>query len=51
MRFAMKFIPLIALLFIASCADDRYPVSGDQCGPEDPVLTLDASDCTVPAMG
>jgi hypothetical protein len=47
----MKFIPLLALIFIASCADDYYPLSGEECGPGDPVLTLDAGDCTVPAVG
>ena len=48
----MKFVPLFALLFIASCAaEDRYPISGAECGPNDPVLTLDAADCTVPTMG
>lgn len=47
----MKFIPLLALIFIASCTEDRYPVSGEECGPNDPVLTLDAADCTVPNLG
>ena len=48
----MKYIPLLALLLIASCAQEgHYPVSGDECGPDDPVLTLDAADCTTPAMG
>jgi len=48
----MRFLPLFALLLVASCADEgRYPVSGDECGPNDPVLTLDAADCTVPAIG
>ncbi len=48
----MKLIPLIAMLFLASCADEGlYPVSGAECGPNDPVLTLDAADCTVPTLG
>lgn len=48
----MKFIPLFALLFIASCADEgRYPLSGQECGRDDPVLSLDAADCTVPNLG
>ncbi len=48
----MRFIPLFALFFIASCAEEgRYPVTGDECGPNDPVLTLDAADCTIPALG
>ncbi len=48
----MKYIPLLALIFVASCAgENRYPVSGEECGPNDPVLTLDAADCTVPTYG
>ena len=27
---------------------DTYPISGEQCGPEDPVKTLDAADCYIP---
>ena len=27
------------------CAEEKYPVSGEDCGPEDPVKSLDASDC------
>lgn len=48
----MKFLPLLAILILASCAQEgRYPVSGDECGPNDPVLTLDTNDCTVPGLG
>ncbi|MFA8444202.1 hypothetical protein [Yoonia sp.] len=48
----MKFIPLIAIVFLASCAaEGRYPVSGEECAPGDPVSTLDAADCTVPPLG
>ncbi len=44
---------LIAALFlIVGCAEtDRYPISGEECGPDDPVLTLDAANCTVPNVG
>jgi hypothetical protein len=46
----MKYLSLIALFVLASCAEDGlYPISGDECGPNDPVLTLDAADCMVPA--
>jgi hypothetical protein len=42
----MKFVPLLVLLFIAGCAQEGYyPISGEECGPNDPVLTLDAADC------
>ncbi|MEI4232250.1 hypothetical protein [Roseovarius sp. D22-M7] len=40
------------VLLVAGCATpDRYPVSGEECGPEDPVRTMDtgATDC-VPAV-
>ena len=48
----MKHIPLIAILFVISCAEEgRYPVSGEECGPDDPVLTLDAADCAIPSVG
>lgn len=48
----MKFIPLLAILVLANCAPEgRYPLSGEECGPNDPVLSLDAADCTVPTIG
>lgn len=48
----MKLIPLLAVLVLVSCADtERYPVSGEECGPNDPVLSLDANDCVVPGLG
>ena len=37
------------LLALTACGDpDHYPVSGEECGPDDPVLDLDTSvaDCT-----
>lgn len=34
---------------LAGCTDpDHYPISGQECGPNDPVLDLDANDCTPP---
>lgn len=48
----MKFLPLLALILVASCAaEGRYPLSGEECGPNDPVLDLDAADCTVANIG
>ncbi len=48
----MKIISLFAMLLLASCAaEGRYPVSGEECAPGDPVLDLDAADCTVPTLG
>lgn len=40
---------LAALAVLTACEDTGlYPVSNEQCGPSDPVLDLDAADCTVP---
>lgn len=37
---------LALVLSLAACEDDnKYPISGEDCGPDDPVQTLDASDC------
>lgn len=35
---------------LAGCEKDSntYPISGEQCGPDDPVKTLDAEDCYIP---
>ncbi len=46
----------LAVLLVASVAvlagcekeADTYPLTGQQCGPEDPVKTLDAEDCYIP---
>ena len=39
---------LAAALLLAACTEPgRYPVSGEECGPDDPVKSLDASDCLV----
>ncbi|MBD3677664.1 MAG: hypothetical protein HUJ27_04590 [Rhodobacteraceae bacterium] len=42
---------LAALTVLASCATTEYPLSGEECGPSDPVQTLDAGDCTLPNTG
>ncbi|GGE40752.1 hypothetical protein [Actibacterium pelagium] len=35
--------------FLSACTTaDTYPISGEQCTPEDPVQTLDAVDCQLP---
>jgi hypothetical protein len=39
-----------ATLGILGCAEPgRYPVSGLECKPDDPVKDLSAADCIVPA--
>jgi len=38
--------PLLAFLVLAACAEPgTYPVSGEQCTPEDPVHDLSAASC------
>ncbi|MDP5216060.1 hypothetical protein Q5Y75_02405 [Ruegeria sp. 2205SS24-7] len=40
------------LALLGACVkEDTYPVTGEQCGPEDPVKELDAADCYVPPAG
>lgn len=41
---------LIALTIVGlgACAEEgKYPISGEECHADDPVLELDASDCMV----
>lgn len=48
-----KTLPLAALalsLLLFGCAEPgHYPISGEECTAADPVLDLDAADCTPPA--
>jgi hypothetical protein len=40
---------LILCLGLTACENTgTYPISGEECGPNDPVQTLDAADCAVP---
>ncbi|MFL4470993.1 hypothetical protein ACERZ8_14295 [Tateyamaria armeniaca] len=44
-------VAVIALVFLQACENpETYPVSGEDCGPNDPVLDLNAEDCTVPGV-
>ena len=50
----MKRIFQIALfsmtLGILGCAQEgRYPITGEECAPTDPVLDMSVPDCGVPA--
>jgi hypothetical protein len=39
------------LLAATGCTQPgQYPVSGQECGPGDPVQDLDINDCTVPGV-
>ncbi|SLN60395.1 hypothetical protein [Ruegeria meonggei] len=44
---------MAAALLLSACdkTSETYPVTGEQCGPEDPVKTLDAADCDILPAG
>ncbi|WP_170479366.1 hypothetical protein [Ruegeria arenilitoris] len=44
---------MISALLLGACEkeSETYPVTGEQCGPEDPVQTLDAADCDILPAG
>ncbi|WP_209598391.1 hypothetical protein [Ruegeria sp. HKCCSP351] len=44
---------MISAMLLSACENkgETYPVTGEQCGPNDPVKTLDAEDCYVPPAG
>ena len=42
---------LLALLSACTEPQTSYPVSGEQCGPGDPVQTVDASFCPPSGTG
>ena len=47
----MKIVTLTAalclILGLMGCEKEgTYPITGEECGPNDPVQTLDAADCT-----
>ncbi|MDJ0992334.1 MAG: hypothetical protein QNI90_02055 [Dinoroseobacter sp.] len=49
----MKQVFLTAVLcvpmILAGCEDQNtYPISGEECGPDDAVKTLDTGDCAPP---
>lgn len=47
----LSFLLLVGALGLSACAETgTYPVSAEQCGPADPVKTLDAADCVVPGV-
>ncbi|HKK86223.1 MAG TPA: hypothetical protein VJ942_11960 [Roseovarius sp.] len=45
-----RLIFVASLLLLTACADEEhYPVSGEECNPDDPVRDMDASDFDCPA--
>jgi hypothetical protein len=43
----IRLLTVAALLAaLAACTEtNRYPISGEECSPDDPVQTLDAPEC------
>jgi hypothetical protein len=49
MRRLILIIFPLTLLALSGCTQpDTYPVTGEECGPDDPVRSLDAGDCVTP---
>ncbi len=46
MRPLISVAAICAVLAVMGCEQQNaYPISAEECGPNDPVKTLDASDC------
>ncbi|MEL6617457.1 MAG: hypothetical protein AAFP16_01175 [Pseudomonadota bacterium] len=44
-------LALLALIGTAACEEpETYPLSGEECGPNDPVQELNVDNCTPPAQ-
>ena len=51
MKPSLLLLALLATFGLSACVApeaETYPLSGEECGPEDPVLDLDAADCVAP---
>jgi hypothetical protein len=43
---------MCTLLVMGACENgEKYPISGEDCGPDDPVQSLDAADCVAIPTG
>lgn len=46
MKIVTLSVALCLVLGLIGCEEqDTYPITGEECGPDDPVKTLDAADC------
>ncbi|SIT02365.1 hypothetical protein SAMN05421759_110103 [Roseivivax lentus] len=46
MRLTVSLLLVPICLLLAGCTDpDTYPLSGDSCGPDDPVQDVVIADC------
>ncbi len=51
MKTLIQTLLLLGVLGLGACTQpDTYPVTGETCGPDDPVLELDAADCGTPGL-
>ncbi len=51
MKTTITLLLLAALGVVAACTDtETYPITGEECGPDDAVKTIDAADCDVPGI-
>ena len=41
----------IAVVLSGCTAEGKYPLTGKDCDPEDPVLSMDAGDCAAGTAG
>ncbi len=48
---AVLMMAVAVLLSACEKEPETYPVSGEECGPNDPVKTLDATDCNILPSG
>lgn len=49
MKLICSLFAVLLVLQIAGCVrEGTYPITGQECSPDDPVQRLDASDCVPP---
>ncbi|NNE89683.1 MAG: hypothetical protein HKN27_16570 [Silicimonas sp.] len=45
-------IAVLAAFSLQACVEEgTYPLTGEECSEDDPVLDMDAADCTIPGSG
>ena len=49
MRPSLQLFALLAAIGLAACTEaETYPLSGEECAPDDPVHQISAADCVSP---
>lgn len=53
MNKSLAALMMMFAVLLTACENngETYPVTGEECGPDDPVKKLDAADCLVPPSG